>query len=108
MNDEAKQYRVRPGFHHGAQGQYGPGDVVKLTEAEAIGFQDKLELVISPTEETPEVNISKSALKWLEEHVPDLPLQVALGFLGITQGTGKDGQITLADVKAAAETQVQE
>lgn len=37
------QYRVRPGYRHGAQKQYGPGDVVELTEQEAAGFLDKLE-----------------------------------------------------------------
>ncbi len=104
--DEVKQYRVRPGFHHGAQGQYGPGAVVELTEAEAAGFLDKLELVAPPaSRKPPELNISKGALKWLEENAPDLPPLGALSFLGVTQGTGKDGQITLADVKAATEAQ---
>lgn len=97
--DEVKQYRVRPGFHHGAQGQYGPGAVVELTEAEAAGFLDKLELVAPPASpETPELNISKGALKWLEENHQEMDFSAI-------KGTGKDGQITLADVKAAAGAQ---
>jgi hypothetical protein len=39
------KYRVKPGMRHGAGNQYGPGDEVELTEAEARGFLDKLELV---------------------------------------------------------------
>lgn len=39
------KYRVRPGILHGAQRQYKPGDVLELTEQEAAGFLDKLELV---------------------------------------------------------------
>jgi len=38
-------YRVRPKFTHGAFNQYKPGDIVQLTEQEAAGFLDKLELV---------------------------------------------------------------
>lgn len=37
-------YRVKPGFTHGASDQYKAGDTVELTEAEAAGFLDKLEL----------------------------------------------------------------
>lgn len=39
------EYRVREGKRHGGFGQYGPGDVVTLTEVEAAGFLDKLERV---------------------------------------------------------------
>lgn len=39
------KYRVKTGFRHGNLNQYGPGDVVELTEEEAAGFLDKLELV---------------------------------------------------------------
>lgn len=38
-------YRVRPKFTHGAFNQYKAGDRVVLTEQEAAGFLDKLELV---------------------------------------------------------------
>jgi hypothetical protein len=42
----SKMYRVRPGRRHGAQKQYGPGDIVgPYTDAEAAGFLDKLEPV---------------------------------------------------------------
>ena len=50
-------FRVRPGFRHGAGKVYGPGDVVTLSEAEAAGFRDKLEMVAEPqapvVDETP-------------------------------------------------------
>ena len=41
----SKSYRVRPGFRFGAQNQHGPGDLVELEEAAALGFLEKLELV---------------------------------------------------------------
>ena len=40
-----RQYTVRPGYTFGNRGQYQPGDVVEMAEAEAAGFLDKLELV---------------------------------------------------------------
>lgn len=43
MAEQKLKFRVRPGFRHGTHNQYGPGDVVELTEAEAAGFADKLE-----------------------------------------------------------------
>lgn len=41
-------YRVRPGYRHGWNGRYGPGDTLELTEDEARGILDKLELVQAP------------------------------------------------------------
>lgn len=38
-------YRVKPGYEHGARGQYKAGNVVEHTAIEAAGFLDKLELV---------------------------------------------------------------
>ena len=52
---EIKQYRVKEGQHHGRLRQYGPGDVVELTETEAAGFLDKLVLV----EEAPALESSE-------------------------------------------------
>jgi hypothetical protein len=43
--DKKYKYRVKPGLMHGAFNQYGPGSIVELTEDEAGGFLDKLELV---------------------------------------------------------------
>ena len=37
------QYRVKPGYRHGAGKKYGPGDIIEMPEAEARGFLDKLE-----------------------------------------------------------------
>lgn len=47
------QYRVRPGFRHGVGKKYGPGDILTLTEAEAVGFLDKLELVAEKAKVAP-------------------------------------------------------
>lgn len=38
------EYRVRSGCTFGKSRQYGPGSIVQLTEREASGFLDKLEL----------------------------------------------------------------
>jgi hypothetical protein len=38
-------YRVRPGKRHGSHKQYGPGDIVEMSEFEAATLLDKLELV---------------------------------------------------------------
>lgn len=46
-----KNYRVKPGKYHGAHKQYSPGSTVQLTEEEAAGFLDKLELVQEPAQE---------------------------------------------------------
>lgn len=32
---EKRQYRVLPGEYHGGRNEYGPGDIVELTEEEA-------------------------------------------------------------------------
>ena len=45
MSDK-KTYRIRPGFTHGAGRALQAGDLVEMTEREASGFLDKLELVI--------------------------------------------------------------
>lgn len=52
---DKKRYVVKPGHSFGALSQYGPGDVVELTEAEAQGFQDKLMLVDEEPEAEPQV-----------------------------------------------------
>lgn len=45
-------YRVKDGVRHGANNQYGPGDIVELTPEEANGLLDKLELVEGGQEPT--------------------------------------------------------
>lgn len=54
------EYRVKPGYSHGTGKRYGAGDIVELTEVEAQGFLDKLELVI---EEKPKPAVAKSKAK---------------------------------------------
>lgn len=46
LADARRLYRVRPGFTFGTFDEKHPGDLVELTEYEARGFQDKLELVV--------------------------------------------------------------
>lgn len=45
-------YRVKDGVRHGADNQYGPGDIVELRPEEASGLLDKLELVEGGQEPT--------------------------------------------------------
>lgn len=47
-------YRVRPGRTFGARKQYSAGDLVELDPAQAVGFEDKLELVETPVVEVVE------------------------------------------------------
>ncbi len=49
-------YRIKPGKRHGPRDEFGPGDLVKLTEYEASGFLDKMELVVE--EPVPEESLS--------------------------------------------------
>lgn len=45
MAEETKYtYKVKAGKKFGAQGEFKAGDTVELTEQEAAGFADKLEL----------------------------------------------------------------
>lgn len=39
------KYRVKPGYRHGVNKQYGPGDIVEIDPQAAAGFLDKLEPV---------------------------------------------------------------
>lgn len=45
-----RTYVVRPDRRFGFGKKYGPGDTVELTESEASGFLDLLELVAQPPE----------------------------------------------------------
>lgn len=54
-----RTYRVRPGFRFGAHNQHGPGDLVELDEAAALGFLDKLELV-QEVEAPPVVEVTET------------------------------------------------
>lgn len=47
-------YMVRPGRRFGFGKKYGPGDTVELTESEARGFLDLLELVVQSPEPEPD------------------------------------------------------
>jgi len=51
------KYRVKPGRTWGPYKEYGPGDTLELTEEEAGGFLDTLELV---KETIPQVNNEKA------------------------------------------------
>lgn len=51
-----RSYRVKPNVFFGARDEYGPGAVVELDEAAALGFLDKLELVQETQPENKPVN----------------------------------------------------
>ena len=53
MADEKKKYKVKEGQTFGANNEYSEGDIVELTEAEAAGFEDKLEPVEAPVPRVP-------------------------------------------------------
>ena len=55
-------WRVRHGFTFGAFNQFGPGDLVELSEFEAGGFLDKLELADGSPSPAEPVTISGSAV----------------------------------------------
>jgi len=69
MNDK-QQYRVKPGFTHGQFNQHKAGDIVELTEAEAKGFLDKLELVVE--ESKPVVEIDPEIAAILEKPIDEI------------------------------------
>ena len=59
MSDIKRTYRVKLGYRHGKNKEHGPGDIVEMTEFEAFGFLDKLELV----EESKPVKSTRSTAK---------------------------------------------
>jgi hypothetical protein len=63
------QYKVKPGYTFGWRDDYQPGDVVELTEAEAGGFLDKLELV----EDVPATEPSSEDVPAEDTPEPDAP-----------------------------------
>lgn len=69
------KYRVKPGFTHGAGNQYKAGDIVELTEEEAAGFLDKLELTTGrkakAAEEESAVDLRAAILAASDEELAD-------------------------------------
>lgn len=61
------EYRVRQGYRFGAQNQHKAGDVVELSEAHAVPFLDKLELVvIQESQPIPVGDIDGMKAEWAE------------------------------------------
>lgn len=58
MENEKRQYRVRPGCRFGARDEFAPGSILDLTPYEAGGFLDKLEEVKVEAEAKVEVEAS--------------------------------------------------
>lgn len=84
-------YRVKPGYKHGATNQYEPGDTVEMTEEEAAGFLDKLELVSGGKGKTAE----KKAVR-LDSLGLDTETLTALdtaGFVYVTDLPEKDSEL---------------
>lgn len=101
------QYRVRPGVRHGARGQYGPGDVVELTEREASGFMDKLERVGSGS------SVPVPAVPVVEEEAPSQVIGVDFSSVDgisdeIQQALYDAGFLTWDDVLMAGAVKVKD
>ena len=76
-------WRVRPGYSFGAENQHGPGDLVKLSVAEAAGFADKLEP--APDAELPATPDGDLPAPWLDfgdlaKHLNMIRLLIANGY----------------------------
>lgn len=78
-------YRVKPGFTHGAQKQYKAGDTVELTAEEAAGFIDKLELVTGKKAKTNSDEAETAPVDWREAIQSASPQEIA-DALGVDVG----------------------
>lgn len=77
---ELFEYEVRPGFYHGAQRQYGPGDRVVLTKTQAAAFDDKLKLVgPAPVPDPAPVEVEAEEVEVEAEEVEAKPAAVKRG-----------------------------
>lgn len=104
------RYQVKPGYRHGRNKQFGPGDVVELTEFEAAGFADKLTKVgpvvaakvasggppadateAEDDEDESEPDATDAAVALAAEHGVDL---------ATVAGSGAGGRILVSDVEA--------
>lgn len=103
------RYQVKPGYRHGRNKQFGPGDVVELTEFEAAGFADKLTKVgpvVAATvgveagppdtdeddeDESDSFDATDAAAELAAEHGVDL---------ATVAGSGAGGRILVSDVEA--------
>ena len=104
MLEEKLQYRVKEGQHHGAQLQHNAGDVVELTEREAVGFLDKLELVEDPTAyDDPGYPQPEEGSASIEFSTPDVGIiedvPISVMFKGYLLGVlNKAGFVTVGEV----------
>jgi hypothetical protein len=71
MSEPTKRYRVKEGMKHGAHNEYGAGDILELTESEARGFMDKLELAEKPDKPVANKSTGKAAGKKNAEAVTE-------------------------------------
>lgn len=85
--------RVKPGVTYGAGGKYQPGEELEVEEIAFASFGDKLELVALPVEVPEGINATPQAV--------ELAMALGVDLRTITTGSGKDGRITVGDVKAA-------
>lgn len=76
------RYRVKPGYRFGRLKQFGPGDIVELSEAEANGFLDKLEPVSEPDDPAPAVTPTPDAWEFdeLSKHMRIVKLLIDAGY----------------------------
>ena len=92
--------RIKEGLTHRSSTVKG-GEVVEVSRDEVVSFGDKFELLEGPPskgDEVPlqQVQATQAAIDYAREH------HISLSLSNI-QGTGKDGRITLSDVRATVQ-----
>lgn len=83
--------KIKKGLTH-RSGTLKGGEVVEVSEAEVVSFGDKFELLDNEEPVVP----TDAAVAYAKEHDLDLSK---------VQGTGKDGRITLPDVRTALQVE---
>ena len=91
-------YRVKPGFEHGARGQFKAGDTIECAPEEARGFLDKLELV--EVEPIPVVEQPPTAPPVEVAPVEAQPFDVTGSTVAAVLAAVEAGAITAADALA--------
>lgn len=83
--------KVKEGVTYGVAGRHGPGTVLDVSEVTYLAFQDKLDIVVPEPEAEP--NATPQAI--------ELAKALGIDLASIREGTGKNGRITVGDVKVA-------
>lgn len=117
MADEKKPYRVKPGYRHGMNNEYGPGDIVELTDHEAAPLYFKLEAIrgepaamaaLRQAQDTTQVGASEEPARqsWPEAS-GETDLERLLGE-DLAAKLAAAGIDTLAEVRAASDKELEQ